>query len=277
MATKKLKPTTPGSRHRIAPVFDDLTEKKPKEKRLLKGKGQSGGRNNRGRMTTRHRGGGHKRRYRYIDFKRDKHDIPAKIQAIEYDPNRSARIALVAYADGEKRYIIAPDKLQVGDTIISGENVEPDLGNALPMKNMPPGTFIHNIELNPGKGAQLCRSAGTVAQMVAKTERYVTVRLPSGEVRMILGTCYATVGTTSNPDHFNISLGKAGRNRWKGRRPRTRGVAMNPVDHPMGGGEGKASGGHPRSPWGQSAKGKKTRKRKKLSNRYIVRSRKKSK
>lgn len=277
MATKKLKPTTPGSRHRIAPVFDDITESKPKEKRLLKGKGHSGGRNNRGRMTSRHRGGGHKRRYRQIDFRRDKHDIPAKVQSIEYDPNRSARIALLAYADGEKRYIIAPNKLAVGDTIISGENAAPDLGNALPMKNMPPGTFIHNIEMYPGKGGQLCRSAGTVAQMIAKTDKYVTVKLPSGEVRMILGNCYATVGNTSNPDHFNTSLGKAGRNRWKGNRPYTRGVAKNPVDHPMGGGEGKASGGHPRSPWGQSAKGKKTRKRKKLSNRYIVRSRKKSK
>jgi large subunit ribosomal protein L2 len=277
MATKKLKPTTPGSRHRIAPVFDDITEKKPKEKRLLKGKGHSGGRNNRGRMTSRHRGGGHKRRYRYIDFNRDKHDIPAKVKSIEYDPNRSARIALLAYADGEKRYTIAPHKLTVGDTIISGENVEPDLGNALPMKNMPPGTFIYNIEMTPGKGGQLCRSAGTTAQMIAKTDRYVTVKLPSGEVRMILGSCYATVGSTSNPDHFNTSMGKAGRNRWKGKRPHTRGVAKNPVDHPMGGGEGKASGGHPRSPWGQSAKGKKTRKRKKLSDRYIVRSRKKSK
>ncbi len=277
MATKKIKPTTPGSRHRIAPVFDDITEKKPKVKRLLKGKGQSGGRNNRGRMTSRHRGGGHKRRYRQIDFNRDKHDIPAKVQTIEYDPNRSARIALIAYADGEKRYIIAPDKLGVGDTIISGENVGPDLGNALPMKKMPPGTFIHNIEMNPGKGGQLCRSAGTVAQMIAKTDKYVTVKLPSGEVRMILGSCYATVGNTSNPDHFNTTLGKAGRSRWKGKRPFSRGVAKNPVDHPMGGGEGKASGGHPRSPWGQSAKGKKTRKRKKLSNRYIVRSRKKSK
>lgn len=277
MATKKLKPTTPGTRHRIAPVFDDITESKPKVKRLLKGKGQSGGRNNRGRMTSRHRGGGHKRRYRYIDFLRDKHDIPAKVQSIEYDPNRSARIALLAYADGEKRYIIAPNKLTVGDTVISGENVEPDLGNALPMKNMPPGTFIHNIEMHPGKGGQICRSAGTVAQMIAKTDQYVTVKLPSGEVRMILGRCYATVGNTSNPDHFNTSLGKAGRNRWKGNRPFTRGVAKNPVDHPMGGGEGKASGGHPRSPWGQSAKGKKTRKRKKLSDRYIVRSRKKSK
>jgi large subunit ribosomal protein L2 len=277
MPTKKIKPNTPATRHRTAPVFDDITTDKPTLKRLVKGKKQSAGRGSNGRISSRHRGGGHKRRYRQIDFHRDKYDIPAKVQTIEYDPNRSARIALVAYSDGEKRYIIAPDKLKVGDTIISGENVDPDTGNAMPMINMPPGTFIHNVELHPGKGAQLCRSAGTVAQMVAKTERYVTVKLPSGEVRLILGRCYATVGTTSNPDHFNTSLGKAGRSRWKGRRPQTRGVAMNPVDHPMGGGEGKASGGHPRSPWGQSSKGKKTRKRKKLSNRYIVRSRKKSK
>jgi len=277
MATKKSKPTTPGARHRISPVFDDVTVSKPTVKRLLKGKNQSGGRNKQGRMTSRHRGGGHKRRYRYIDFNRDKRDIPAKVQTIEYDPNRSARIALVAYADGEKRYIIAPDRLSVGDTVISGNNVEPNIGNAMPMISMPPGTFIHNIEMNPGKGAQLCRSAGTVAQMIAKTDKYVTVKLPSGEVRMILGSCYATVGTISNPDHFNTTMGKAGRNRWKGKRPHTRGVAMNPIDHPMGGGEGKASGGHPRSPWGQSSKGLKTRKRKKLSDRYIVRSRKKSK
>lgn len=276
MATKKSKPNTPGTRHRIAPVFDEVTVSKPTVKRLLKGKQRSSGRNKQGRMTSRHRGGGHKRRYRYIDFKRDKDDIPAKVQTIEYDPNRSARIALIAYADGEKRYIIAPDKLNVGDTIISGENIEPDVGNAMPMKFMPPGTFIHNIEMNPGKGAQLCRSAGTVAQLVAKSDKYATVKLPSGEVRMILGGCKATVGTTSNTDHFNTSIGKAGRNRWKGKRPQTRGVAMNPVDHPMGGGEGKASGGHPRSPWGQSSKGLKTRKRKKLSDRYIVRSRKKS-
>lgn len=278
MSTKKLKPTTPGSRHRISPVFDDITVSKPKVKRLVKGKNQSGGRNKQGRMTSRHRGGAHKRRYRIIDFKRDKFDIPAKVQTIEYDPNRSARIALIAYQDGEKRYIIAPDKLGVGDTVLSSNSaIEPDRGNAMPMKFMPPGTFIHNIELNPGKGAQLCRSAGTVAQLLAKTDKYVTVKLPSGEARMILGTCFATVGTTSNTDHFNTSLGKAGRNRWKGKRPHTRGVAMNPIDHPMGGGEGKASGGHPRSPWGQSSKGLKTRKRKKLSDRYIVRSRKKSK
>lgn len=273
MATKQIKPITPGQRHRIAPVFDDVTAKKPL-KPLTKGIEKSGGRNNRGRKTSRHRGGGHKRKVRAIDFKRDKFDVPARVQTIEYDPNRTARIALIAYADGEKKYIIAPNKLQVGDTIISGENVAPDLGNALPMRNMPPGTFIHNVELSPGKGAQLCRSAGTVAQMVAKTDKYVTVKLPSGEVRMVLGNCIATVGTTSNPDHFNTTKGKAGRNRWLGRRPQTRGVAMNPIDHPMGGGEGKASGGHPRSPWGQSAKGLKTRNPNKLSSKFIVRRRK---
>lgn len=273
MATKQQKPNTPGQRHRIAPVFDEVTTDKP-NKSFTKGIHKSGGRNNRGRMTMRHRGGGHKRKYRIIDFKRDKTDIPAKVQTIEYDPNRTARIALLAYADGEKRYIIAPNKLKVGDTVLSAETAQPEVGNAMPMINMPPGTFIHNIELEPGKGGQLCRSAGTVAQMVAKTDRYVTVKLPSGESRMILGRCFATVGATSNPDHFNTSKGKAGRNRWLGRRPRVRGVAKNPVDHPMGGGEGKASGGHPRSPWGQSAKGKKTRHPNKLSSKYIVRRRK---
>ncbi|WP_340107051.1 50S ribosomal protein L2 [Rhodohalobacter sp. 8-1] len=273
MATRQIKPITPGQRHRIAPVFDDITISKPL-KSLTVGHGKSGGRNNRGRKTSRHRGGGHKRKLRVIDFKRNKFDIPAKVQTIEYDPNRTARIALVAYADGEKRYILAPNKLQVGDTIISSETASPDVGNAMPMSKMPPGTYIHNVELQPGKGAQLCRSAGTVAQMVAKTEKYVTVKLPSGEVRRILGTCIATVGSTSNPDHFNTTKGKAGRNRWLGRRPQTRGVAMNPVDHPMGGGEGKASGGHPRSPWGQSAKGKKTRNRNKMSSKFIVKRRK---
>ena len=273
MPTRQLKPVTPGQRHRIAPVFDDVTTDKPL-KSLTKGKKQSGGRNNRGRKTSRHRGGGHKRKHRIIDFKRNKFDIPAKVQTIEYDPNRSARIALLAYADGEKRYIIAPNRLSVGDTVISGEAVAPDVGNAMPMKNMPSGTTIHSIELQPGKGAQLCRSAGTAAQLVAKQEKYVTVKLPSGETRMILGTCIATVGATSNPDHFNTTKGKAGRNRWLGRRPQTRGVAMNPVDHPMGGGEGKASGGHPRSPWGQASKGKKTRNRKKLSSKFIVKRRK---
>jgi large subunit ribosomal protein L2 len=273
MATKQLKPITPGQRHRIAPVFDEVTSGKP-VKSLTVGLGKSGGRNNRGRMTMRRRGGGHKRKYRVIDFKRDKRDIPAKVQTIEYDPNRTARIALLAYADGEKRYIIAPNKLNVGDTVLSSESAQPDVGNAMAMKNMPAGTFIHNIEMQPGKGGQLCRSAGTVAQLVAKAEKYVTVKLPSGEVRMILGNCFATIGATSNPDHFNTTLGKAGRSRWLGRRPKVRGVVMNPVDHPMGGGEGRASGGHPRSPWGQSAKGKKTRNRRKLSSKFIVRRRK---
>jgi large subunit ribosomal protein L2 len=273
MPTKKLKPMTPGTRHRIAPVFDDITSDKPL-KSLLAGKKNTAGRNRHGRITSRHRGGGHKRRYRVIDFKRNKHEVPAKVQTIEYDPNRSARIALIAYADGERRYILAPNKLRIGDTIVSGDNAAPDLGNALPMIKMPPGTFIHNIELNPGQGGTLCRSAGTGAQLLGKQGKYVSVKLPSGEVRLILGSCYATVGSTSNPDHMNTTVGKAGRSRWKGRRPQTRGVAMNPVDHPMGGGEGKASGGHPRSPWGQSAKGKKTRNRNKLSSKYIVRRRK---
>ena len=272
MATKKLKPITNGQRHRIAPVFDDVTTNSP-ERSLTLGIGKSGGRNHHGRKTSRHRGGGHKRRYRVIDFKRNKFDIPAKVQTIEYDPNRTARIALLAYADGEKRYIIAPNGLKVGDTVISGSKVSPDLGNALEMRHMPPGTFIHSIELHPGQGATICRSAGTVAQLLGKQDKYVSVKLPSGEVRMFLGTCLATVGTTSNPDHMNTTIGKAGRSRWLGRRPQTRGVAMNPVDHPMGGGEGKASGGHPRSPWGQMAKGKKTRNRKKLSSKYIIRRR----
>lgn len=274
MATRKIKPNTPGSRHYIAPTNSDITVDKPKHKSLLKGKKNSGGRTRGGRMTSRHRGGGHKRRYRFIDFYRNKSDVPARVQTIEYDPNRTARIALLAYADGEKRYILAPQKLEVGDTVISGENVEPDVGNAMPLGNMPSGAIVHNIEMLPGNGAKICRSAGTSAQILAKSDRYVTIELPSGEVRMILGTCMATYGSLSNPDHFNTTIGKAGRNRWKGKRPHTRGVAMNPIDHPMGGGEGKASGGHPRSPWGQSAKGKKTRSKKKLSSRYIIRRRK---
>lgn len=276
MATKKFKPITPGTRNRIAPNNSDITTDRP-NKSLTKGKHNSGGRNRNGRITSRHRGGGHKRKLRKIDFKRNKLNVPGTVKTIEYDPNRSARIALIAYADGDKRYILAPKNLSVGDTIVAGPDAAPDTGNALPMKNMPPGTFIFNVELTPGKGGQMCRSAGTVAQMVAKTDKYVTVKLPSGETRMVLGTCYATVGTTSNPDHFNSQKGKAGRSRWKGVRPSTRGVAKNPVDHPMGGGEGKASGGHPRSPWGQSAKGKLTRKPKKLSSKFIVRSRKKNK
>jgi len=276
MATKRLKPTTGGNRHYLAPMFRDVTTDKPYRK-LLQGLSKRSGRARNGRITSRHRGGGHKQRYRIIDFKRDKSDIPATVKTIEYDPYRTARIALIAYRDGEKRYIIAPDKLKVGDQIISGDFVEPNRGNALPLKNMPPGTFVHNVELHPGQGGKLCRSAGTVAQMVAKSGKYATVKLPSGEVRMVLGECYATVGTTSNPEHENNTVGKAGRSRWRGVRPQTRGVAMNPIDHPMGGGEGKASGGHPRSPWGQSAKGLKTRKRKKMSNRYIVRRRNQTK
>jgi len=272
MAIRKLKPTTPGTRHRIAPVFDDITTDKP-ERSLLAPVTSKGGRNNRGRMTVRHQGGGHKRRYRIIDFKRNKPGVPASVQTIEYDPNRTARIALLAYADGEKRYILAPDGLKVGDKVISGPNAAPDSGNSLPMINMPLGTLIHNIEMTPGKGGQIVRSAGVSAQLVAKTDRYVTVKLPSGEMRMFLGVCQATVGTLSNPDHMNVTLGKAGRSRWKGIRPTTRGVAMNPVDHPMGGGEGKASGGHPRSPWGLYSKGQKTRNRKKASNKFIIRRR----
>lgn len=272
MATRKLKPNTPGTRHRIAPVFDDVTTSSPL-KSLTSGISKSGGRNGHGRKTSRHRGGGHKRRYRVIDFRRNKFDIPATVQTIEYDPNRTARIALLAYADGEKRYIIAPNGLKVGDTVVSGSKVSPDLGNALELRHMPPGTFIHAIELVPGNGALMCRSAGTVAQLLGKQGKYVTVKLPSSEVRLLLGTCLATVGTTSNPDHMNTTLGKAGRSRWLGIRPQTRGVAMNPVDHPMGGGEGKSSGGHPRSPWGTFAKGKKTRNRKKLSSKFIIRRR----
>jgi len=272
MATKKLKPNTPGTRHRIAPVFDDITTSSP-ERRLVVSLKRTGGRNVYGRMTSRHKGGGHKRRYRLIDFKRDKNGIPATVATIEYDPNRTARIALLSYADGEKRYIIAPDKLKVGDRVISNVTAAPDNGNSLELRNMPLGTVVHNIELTPGKGGQMARSAGTSAQLVAKTDRYVTLKLPSGEIRMVLGNCRATVGSVSNPDNMNITLGKAGRSRWLGRRPHTRGVAMNPVDHPMGGGEGKASGGHPRSPWGQIAKGKKTRNRRKLSSKYIVRRR----
>jgi large subunit ribosomal protein L2 len=272
MAIRKLKPTTPGTRHRIAPVFDDITTDKP-ERSLLAPVTSKGGRNNRGRMTVRHQGGGHKRRYRIIDFKRNKLEVPATVQTIEYDPNRTARIALLAYADGEKRYILAPDGLKVGDKVVSGKNAAPDMGNSLPMINMPLGTLIHNIEMTPGKGGQIVRSAGVSAQLVAKTDRYVTVKLPSGEMRMFLGVCFATVGVLSNPDHMNVTLGKAGRSRWKGVRPTTRGVAMNPVDHPMGGGEGKASGGHPRSPWGLYSKGQKTRNRKKASNKFIIRRR----
>ncbi|MCS6794331.1 MAG: 50S ribosomal protein L2 [Raineya sp.] len=274
MAVKKLKPVTPGQRFRIAPVFAEITKTEP-EKSLLTPLKKTGGRNNQGKMTMRYIGGGHKRRYRIIDFKRDKFDIPAQVLSIEYDPNRTAYIALVQYEDGEKRYIIAPEGLKVGMTIKSGKNVPPDLGNALPLGEMPLGTIVHNIEFRPGKGGGLARSAGTYAQVLAKEGKYVTLKLPSGEMRMILATCMATVGKVSNADHMNEQIGKAGRNRWLGIRPRTRGVAMNPVDHPMGGGEGRASGGHPRSRKGLLAKGKKTRNKKKYSTRLIISRRKK--
>lgn len=273
MAIRKLKPNTPGQRQRSVSAFDTITKSEP-EKSLLAPLKKSGGRNNNGRITSRHRGGGHKRRYRIIDFKRNKHGIPARVAAIEYDPNRSARIALLVYADGEKRYIIAPDKIEVGQTVVSGAEATPDLGNCLPLANIPLGTSVHAIEMQPGKGAQLARSAGTYAQLTAREGKTATLKLPSGEVRRVPVQCMATIGQTSNPDHFNIEVGKAGRSRWLGIRPQTRGVAMNPVDHPMGGGEGKSSGGHPKSPTGVYAKGFKTRKKNKASNQDIVRRRK---
>ncbi len=269
MPVKKLRPITPGQRFRVAPVFDDITKQQP-EKALVKGKTKSGGRNNSGRMTMRYIGGGHKRKYRVIDFKRNKHGIPATVKAIEYDPNRSARIALLFYADGEKRYIIAPDGLTVGQTVVSGKSVTPEVGNAMPLSDIPLGTVIHNIELQPGKGAALARSAGTYVQLLARDGKYTTIKLPSGEMRMVLSNCFATIGAVSNSDHMNVRLGKAGRNRWLGTRPRTRGVAMNPVDHPMGAGEGKSSGGQPRSRNGLYSKGLKTRKSNKYSDRLII-------
>jgi large subunit ribosomal protein L2 len=272
MAVRKLNPTTPGQRQRSVSAFDDLTASEP-EKSLLAPLKRKGGRNNNGRITTRHQGGGHKRRYRIIDFKRNKLGIPAKVASVEYDPNRSARIALLVYADGEKRYVIAADGLKVGQTVMNGPDAPPDVGNALPLTHIPLGTQVHAIEMKPGKGAQLARSAGTFAQLTAREGRTATLRLPSGEVRMVPSQCMATVGTTSNPDHMNIEVGKAGRSRWLGIRPKTRGVAMNPVDHPMGGGEGKASGGHPKSPTGVPAKGYKTRKKNKASDAQIVRRR----
>ncbi len=269
MAVKKMRPITPGQRFRVAPVFDEITTSTP-EKSLIKGKLRKGGRNNIGKMTTRNVGGGHKKRYREVDFKREKFGIPATVKTIEYDPNRSARIALVFYADGEKRYIVAPEGLQVGTKIFSGAGSAPEVGNSLLLGEIPLGSIIHNIELRPGKGGVLARSAGTSAQLVARDGKYATIKLPSGEMRMVLVTCYATIGTVSNSDHMNVVIGKAGRKRWLGRRPRVRGVAMNPVDHPMGGGEGKSSGGHPRSRTGLYAKGKKTRKANKYSDRFII-------
>lgn len=274
MAIKKFKPVTPGTRHRLGNTFAEITSDKP-EKSLLVSISKSGGRNNYGRMTMRYRGGGHKRRYRLIDFKRDKDNIPAKVNSIEYDPNRSAFIALLHYVDGEKRYIIAPNGLKVGDEVISGTKATPNLGHSMVLSQLPLGTVIHNVELQPGKGGAIARSAGSYAQLDAKDGKYGILKMPSGETRMILLTCKATVGTVSNPDHSLEVKGKAGKSRWKGRRPRVRGVAMNPVDHPMGGGEGKSSGGHPRSRTGLAAKGLKTRSKKKASNRLIIKRRKK--
>ncbi len=270
MAIIKLKPITPGTRFRTNYSFEELTKDKP-EKSLTASLKKSGGRNNLGRVTSRHRGGGHKRRYRIIDFKRLKHGVPAIVVSIEYDPNRTSRIALLQYADGEKKYIIAPDRLKVNDKIVSGPGSEISIGNTLPLKEMPLGSFLHNVELKPGKGGQLGRSAGSSLQLLAKEGDYAQLKMPSGEIRMVRLECLATYGTVGNIEHENISYGKAGRSRWLGKRPHVRGVAMNPVDHPMGGGEGKTSGGgHPVSPWGQKSKGLKTRKHKKASNNLII-------
>jgi large subunit ribosomal protein L2 len=275
MAIIKLKPVTPGSRFRSNFSFEEITASKP-EKSLTVAIKKSGGRNNLGRVTSRHRGGGHKRRYRVIDFRRDKIGIPAKVFSIEYDPNRTSRIALLNYKDGEKRYILAPEGLKVGATVISGPGSEITVGNCLPLKEMPLGSFVHNVELKPGKGGQLGRSAGSSLQLLAKEGKFAQLKMPSGEVRMVKLECMATYGSVGNTEHENISLGKAGRTRWLGIRPHVRGVAMNPVDHPMGGGEGKTSGGgHPVSPWGQKSKGLKTRKHKKESNRFIIKRRNK--
>ena len=269
MGIKAYKPTSPGRRFQTVQTFDDLTTDKP-HKPLVETLHRSGGRNNHGELTSWWRGGGHKRLYRIIDFKRDKKGIPGKVSTIEYDPNRSARIALVTYADGEKRYILQPNGLKVGDTVVSGDNVDILPGNALPLKNIPLGTMLHNVELKPGKGGQIARSAGSSVQLVAKEGDYASVKMPSGEIRHIAMVCYATVGQVGNLDHENVSIGKAGRSRWLGRRPHNRGVVMNPVDHPHGGGEGKTSGGrHPVSPWGLPTKGYKTRNRK-ATDKFIV-------
>lgn len=273
MALRSFKPTSPGMRFKTVLDFSEITKVEP-EKSLTHGIARSGGRNNEGHETVRFRGGGHKRLYRVVDFKRDKRNIPAKVAAIEYDPNRSARIALLHYVDGEKRYILAPLGLKVGDTVIAAEKAEIVPGNALPLANIPVGAMVHNVELKPGRGGQLVRAAGAAAQVMAKEGKYVTLRMPSGEVRTVLATCWATVGQVGNLDHANVSIGKAGRTRWLGRRPHVRGTAMNPVDHPHGGGEGRTKGGrHPVSPWGQPTKGYKTR-RNKRTDRFIVKRRK---
>jgi len=275
MGLKSHKPYTPSRRHMVLSDFADLTKSKP-ERSLVKGKKSQAGRNSAGRISVRHKGGGHKRRYRKIDFKRDKFGIPAKVASIEYDPNRSARIALLHYVDGEKRYIIAPAGLKVGQMLLSGPDAEPSLGNALPLSKIPVGTAIHNIELVAGRGAQLVRSAGTSAQLMSKEKDFAHIKMPSTEIRLIRTNCMATIGQVGNVDHSSIVMGKAGRKRWLGIRPTVRGVAMNPVDHPMGGGEGRTSGGgHPQSPWGLLAKGKRTRDKHKSTNKYIVERRKK--
>ena len=274
MAVKKLKPVTPGQRNKVIGTFDTITSSKP-EKSLLRPLKKTGGRNNTGKMTMRYIGGGHKRKYRVIDFKRNKDGVPAVVDSIQYDPNRSARIALLVYEDGEKRYILAPNGLQVGQTVGSGAEVAPEVGNALPLSAIPLGTIIHNIELRPGQGGIIARSAGSFAQLSARDGNYAVIKMPSGETRLILVTCKATVGAVGNSDHGLEKSGKAGRSRWLGRRPRVRGVVMHPVDHPLGGGEGRASGGHPRSRKGLLAKGYKTRAPKKSSNKYIIERRKK--
>jgi len=274
MAVRKIKPVTPGQRHKIISAFDNITSTKP-EKSLLRKHSKTGGRNVNGKRTMRYMGGGHKRMYRVIDFLRDKDGMAATVKTIEYDPNRSSRIALVVYNDGEKRYIVAPIGLKVGQKVMSGKNASPEVGNTMFINDIPLGTIVHNIELKPGKGGALARSAGTYAQLSAREGKYATIKLPSGETRMVLSACRATIGTVSNPDHNLERSGKAGRSRWQGRRPRVRGVAMNPVDHPMGGGEGRASGGHPRSRRGIPAKGFKTRDRKKYSAKQIIERRKK--
>lgn len=274
MALKQFKPRSPGQRQLVQIDRKDLYKGKP-EKSLTEGMNKSGGRNNQGRITTRHIGGGHKRRYRLIDWKRDKWDMDATVLRLEYDPNRTAFIALVEYKDGEKRYIIAPQRLNVGDKIVAGEKVDVKPGNAMPLGRMPVGTIIHNIEMKPGKGAQMVRSAGTFAQLVGRDQGYAQVKLASGELRIVRGECMATIGAVSNPDHMNTNDGKAGRTRWKGKRPTVRGVVMNPVDHPHGGGEGRTSGGrHPVTPWGKPTKGAKTRKNK-ATDKFIIRRRKK--
>jgi len=274
MSVRKLKPITPGQRGRVVNGYDAITTDKP-EKSLLSSKKRSGGRNNSGRMTVRYRGGGHKRRYRIIDFKRNRFDSPAEVLSIEYDPNRSAFIALTQFKDGEKRYMIAQNGLQVGQKVDSGEKVAPEIGNAMALANIPLGTIISCIELHPGKGAAIARSAGSFAQLMAREGKFATIKLPSGETRLILTTCMATIGAVSNSDHQLLVSGKAGRTRWLGRRPRTRPVAMNPVDHPMGGGEGRASGGHPRNRNGIPAKGFRTRSKTKASSKFIIERRKK--